>query len=540
MPTLFNKLLNLPTMNKTITIQLGGSFFHIEEEACTLLKNYLDAITANFQGDPAVNEILQDIELRIAELFQSYLNEQKNVVMLADVYAMMEVMGKPEDYGSAETSSGKYQSKAGEGRHRNRRIFRDKEDAVVAGVCSGLSHYFGWDPLVIRLLVVGLCLVSFGTALVGYIIFWALVPAAETTAEKLQMRGEAPTVENIARFVNQEAKDAAENLNKAGQRLRNDSSNSYSLVQSLGKIIKKLFGVFWIGVGIFLLIMLTLMIVASEYGTFAGVNWHELQTLVFPNDSNPWLITVGVALLLLAPGAAFLYWGLRMLMDNAKRVPGLSIGLFVLFLAGIGLSAAGGLQVAKEFKEDAELTATLSLDSLNTSTLYLEVEEDTLFKGRTRGRDYDTFELVKHTENKTHFGNLVHVTFEPTNDEHFSLRIIRKSCGASMNEATRLADAIECNYTVTDSILKVSPVLSIPGNNQYRGQVVDVQVNVPVGKYIHFGANTHALYWNHDYEGRFRRMSIDGWDHEFDEEWETLPGRTPPPSAVRRVSLLRY
>jgi hypothetical protein len=85
-------------MNKTISINLAGRVFNIEDDAFITLKEYLDKIKMNFMNDSAATEIMDDIEDRIAELFQERTNERKNVITSEDVTQVMTIMGKPEDY----------------------------------------------------------------------------------------------------------------------------------------------------------------------------------------------------------------------------------------------------------------------------------------------------------------------------------------------------------------------------------------------------------------------------------------------------------
>ncbi len=141
-------------MNKTISINLGGSVFNIEERAYDQLKAYLDQIRKNLEEPEMSDEVMSDIELRIAELFKERMTAIKNVVVDEDVEHIITVMGRPEDYGSGhkgeQSEYKRHDHRYDNQGHKSRRIFRDSDDAIVGGVCSGLSHYIGWDPLVLR------------------------------------------------------------------------------------------------------------------------------------------------------------------------------------------------------------------------------------------------------------------------------------------------------------------------------------------------------------------------------------------------------
>ena len=190
-------------MNKILNINLGGYALTIDDDAYEYLQNYLDSIRRRFSESEGRDEIMHDIESRLGELISTNMGN-RTIVMLPDVQAAIEIMGKPEDFGgesaeSAETagkSSGKKTFRPG------KRLFRDEDDAVIGGVCSGLTAYFGFqDPIWMRIIFVVLALISFGFWVPAYILLWILVPPARTAAERLAMRGETANVENIAREI---------------------------------------------------------------------------------------------------------------------------------------------------------------------------------------------------------------------------------------------------------------------------------------------------------------------------------------------------
>src|SRR5687768_3386292 len=114
-------------MNKTITVNLGGSVFNIEEDAFLLLKNYLDRIKLNFTGDAGESEIMSDIEVRIAELFLQRLDERKNVIVIMDVEEVIGVMGQPEDFNIGHESPSGETFNTNDIRNSHRRLYRDKD-----------------------------------------------------------------------------------------------------------------------------------------------------------------------------------------------------------------------------------------------------------------------------------------------------------------------------------------------------------------------------------------------------------------------------
>jgi phage shock protein PspC (stress-responsive transcriptional regulator) len=197
-------------MNKTVTINLSGTVFHIEEHAYTVLEKYLDLIELSLEPDDDKKEILQDVELRISELFREAITEVNQVITLKMVEQVVEVLGEPDAFsnGSQEAHSAK------RGEHNpTRKLYRDTDNRIAGGVCSGLGAYFSIDPLVLRILFVIFALMFFSGAII-YLILWFVIPEARTTAEKLEMRGRPVTFENIKRTVKAEFEDVKRNFKK--------------------------------------------------------------------------------------------------------------------------------------------------------------------------------------------------------------------------------------------------------------------------------------------------------------------------------------
>ena len=171
-------------MKITENINLAGLIFTIDEDALLKLQNYLNSIERYFGTKEEREEILSDIEARIAELFQAQLGKSKEVISMLEVNKIIEVLGTPEEflgYGDkSEYQSSNYAYK------RSNRLFRDTENKYVGGVCSGLAYYYNIDPVILRVIFV-LC-VGLGSVLV-YIIFWIVLPPAYSINDKFEMKG---------------------------------------------------------------------------------------------------------------------------------------------------------------------------------------------------------------------------------------------------------------------------------------------------------------------------------------------------------------
>ena len=192
-------------MKKTYNINLGGIVFHIDEDAYDLLDKYLSNLRIHFSKEEGAEEIVHDMELRISELFSERLNEKKQVITLTDVEEIIAQMGKPEEFSEDTTQDTNEYIKE---EKTPKRLFRDPDNKVIGGVCSGIAAYLGWDVTAVRIIFIALALpfilngsLILNGVVIAYIIAWIIIPEANTAAEKLSMKGMQVNVENIGKTV---------------------------------------------------------------------------------------------------------------------------------------------------------------------------------------------------------------------------------------------------------------------------------------------------------------------------------------------------
>ncbi len=190
-------------MKKTIRIHISGFIFNIDEDAYKILEKWLNRISEKYKNEEDGEEIFNDIEMRVAELFEEKVGNE-GVVTQKEVEEIIKTMGQPEDFENDEEPVTENKTDYSKKKSRKqRRLYRDEENKIIAGVCSGLGNYFGIDPVIFRLLfVAGLIIGGFGTLL--YIILWIAIPKAETIAQKLEMNGEPVTISNIEKAIKEE------------------------------------------------------------------------------------------------------------------------------------------------------------------------------------------------------------------------------------------------------------------------------------------------------------------------------------------------
>lgn len=225
-------------MKKTLTVNLGGTVFHIDEDAYRLLDNYLSNLKIHFRKEAGADEIIDDIERRISELFAEKLTAGSQVITITDVEEVIARMGKPEDMEAENDSEPSVGNATRTTIHR--RLYRNPDDKLLGGVISGMAGYLGWDVTLLRLLLLVVLICGVGTLIPVYIVCWLVIPEARTAAEKLSMRGEAVTVENIGKTVTDGFEKVANGVNDY---MKSDKPRTF--LQKLGDALVMVAGWFF-------------------------------------------------------------------------------------------------------------------------------------------------------------------------------------------------------------------------------------------------------------------------------------------------------
>lgn len=250
-------------MKKTLTVNLNGTVFHIDEDAYQLLDKYLDNLRIHFRQEEGSEEILNDFESRIAELLSERIRLGHQVITIEQVENVIERMGKPEEIFEAEETTAHTDAETGRTTTETtftertattkRRFFRDPDDKILGGVASGFAAYMGWDVTAVRVILLLLLFFTNIVIVPIYLILWVVVPLARTASERLEMRGESVTVENIGRTVtNDFAGGAASHVSRPS-----NPSPARSGVQRAGDVVVQVIGVILKLLGILLAVILS-------------------------------------------------------------------------------------------------------------------------------------------------------------------------------------------------------------------------------------------------------------------------------------------
>ncbi|TNF28491.1 MAG: PspC domain-containing protein [Bacteroidetes bacterium] len=505
-------------MNKTITSNIAGYVFHIDENAYEKLEAYLNTIRSYFKDSQGRDEIIADIEARLAEMLHERMTEAKQVISMADVNHVMSIMGQPEAFldDDPETAAWSDNQRAENG-SGPKRLFRDPENQVGAGVLSGISHYVGLnDPIWLRLAFVLALFMSFGTALIAYIVLYLIIPEASTTAEKLQMRGESVTVSNIEKRVNEELESVKGKWNElhdnngAGKRIGNFIHRLFTLVVSLAagaiKLIGKLIGLAFLIVGAigFITIVgtpfgLPTTISMGNDGVVSSFEVQEILQNLLGGTDMMWLSYVCFILLLGVPLLAMAYIGSRLLFQFKKRIPGVGISLVLLWIIGVVMAAAVSSKVASDFSSQGGDTQTieLALSENPDQTIHLGLNHEL-------GDDEPTEEVEIFDIHLLASGTSTQLYGKPELDINMAKTggpklIVKRSARAKKKQdAVERASKIDYGFAASDTSILFNGYFSIPEDELWRTQNVELELLLPVGYTVYLSDEMMQIIYDID------------------------------------------
>lgn len=490
-------------MNKTININLGGTFFHIDENAYSQLRSYLEAVRAALSPEDSIAEIMDDIEARIAELFNESMSHKDQVITLERVQEVIEIMGQPEafdpDRDESEQSS---QSQI----KTPRQLFRDQENKYLGGVASGLGHYLGIDCVWVRLIWLLLFFFSSGTFFMIYILFWILVPAAKSTSDKLKMKGEPINISNIEKRVKEGYDKFSDDVKsvdygKYGNQVKRGSNR---IVGIIGGVLKAALTVLIKLLGILMLVFSATTLLGLAFGLFSAGSlefWGQADLIQYYQAvsvaSIPfWALITIVFFAVGLPFVVLFIVGLKLLIPNLKSMGWTpKILIFALWIASIlaliffGAKHASFSSVTGQFQR--EIPLPISKNDSITLTM-----NQRLLSGRSSERD-DDFKIKMDAENNPIIvTNNVRLIVRSTQKEEGFIKIDSYADGTSPDEAQDKAMQINYQIQYTDDVLELDPFLTTDLEHKYRDQHVEVIVYLPTGSVLWADHNTHSYHQN--------------------------------------------
>lgn len=477
-------------MNKTVNINLGGMFFHIDEDAFQKLTRYFDAIKRSLNNSSGQDEIIKDIEMRIAEIISEKHINANQVINLREVDEVIAIMGQPEDYRLEDEPKDQYNSSQNYTRTTTKKLYRDTEKGMVGGVATGLGHYFGIQALWIRIFIIVLVILGYGTGILAYIILWIVTPAAVTTTEKLEMQGEPVNISNIEKKVREEFENLSDKFKNGdyantGKQVKTGfekaTSNVGDALLSIFKVFAKILGGFIVLLSA--LSLTSLVVAAITFGStsFGNFQWHNYANAVNYTDAPLWVIVMLSFVAIAIPLFFLLILGLKLLITNLKPIGSIvKYTLLALWLIAVGLLIALGVSQATEMSHDGKLVTKETLAITPNDTLSVKFAYNDFYaKNLSSRNDY----IFTQDENRKDliYSNRVKFNVMPSATNEAYLQIERKANGKSYGEANKRAEKIKYSYKLDGNTLILDNYLLTDQTNKFRDQEIEIYLYLPKG-----------------------------------------------------------
>ncbi|HCK21560.1 MAG TPA: hypothetical protein DHW15_05205 [Bacteroidetes bacterium] len=497
-------------MNKLIQVNIGGLVFQIDEGAYLKLDQYLSAIRRKYEQEEGGKEILNDIELRIAELFSETANAGK-AIMMSDVEHVINIMGQPEAFDASEPDT----SYASTGRRSSRRFFRDGENRMLGGVCSGFGAYFDIDPLWIRLLFVAVFFFG-GTGLLLYIVLWIIMPEAKTTTERLEMRGERVNISNIERTIKTSTQQFTERANAFGKEVSdtfrsenvNKAKNSVGVaLEETAGAIKPLFTfIFKIFVFFIVITSLAALVAISIFyfvkGLTPGDEIRYVLSHLFETarDANLALLT-GLSLAAI-PLAVLLVRGIKYLLNIRVSFKVFDWTMLVLWIACIVVISFIGVQLGNDFSQEGRTSTNLELSAPEAELMVVRLdpfEDDYYSRHAYFGKDWNNPVILN---DDTIVFRDIDFSVVRSDDSLFHMTLLRSARGSTRDKAKTRAEKLYYPVQQQDSILLLPSSIRLGEDDLWREQEIDVLLRVPDGKTIVLERELEHFFRYNDYTDR--------------------------------------
>ena len=505
-------------MDKTININIAGTLFQIDDEAFRLLRDYLQAINTRFSRVQGGHETIEDIEARVAEIFQSQRG-LAGVITKENVEAMISIIGKPEDFDHSEPETEAPIYTPGK-----KRMYRNPDDYIISGVCGGLGAYLNTDPVLFR--IVFILSAMFGIGLFVYIILWIALPKARTDSQRREMYGGSY--------------HEARTQNRQYDKTQITGSQSYSpgynnpsrignaineVFSAVGRVFYIILRIFLIIIGIalvltgFLFILSFVMIFVFKYPGAFSIDSAGVNLIYFPDFLNyivnpstvPWImILTSIAIIL--PMLAFIYWGVKMIFWFHARDGIFSLAGLVLWVMAIAALSIILFNEGISFAQTAKLsTETVLPDSPDTLYIMTDHKISDLKFEKEISIPHDEY-TVYINEDKKELYIRPYLSVNSSYDKEIKIVVRKRSAGRTEFDAMKKIEGLRYNYSIKGDTLHMDEYFTSPAGRKWSADNIAINLYIPEGTILKLDKDSRFLFHN-----RFRNES----DDYFESRWES-------------------
>jgi phage shock protein PspC (stress-responsive transcriptional regulator) len=475
-------------MDKTININLAGTLFKIDEEAFKILRDYLQAIDLRFRNMKGGNETIEDIESRISEIFQS-LKGTAGVITRENVEHMISIIGKPEDFESAET-----EEEMADHSFRRKRLHRNPDDTIISGVCGGIGAYLNTDPVLLRILFV-IFTVFFGFGFFVYLILWIALPVANNETRRREMYGN-----DYGRVMAQRRQSGGDNTiyapsyNKGYYQSSRIGNAINEVFRAAGRVMFIIMRIFLILVGAMLLLtafmfLLTfiLIFVFKMPGAFS-TNALDFNIVYLPDFLNylvspaifPWIIFLG-SLVIILPLLALIYWGVKMIFWFRAKDGTLSLALIVVWALSVTALAILLFSEGVSFAERSGSSFKTPMNNLS-DTIYVTSGNrvSDLISDRTLPFNTEKYSVLINEEKRELYIS-PEMVIDASGGEPYGIKVKKVSSGSSEINAFNKTKDLIYNYRISGDTLYFDDYFKVPAGRRWSGDHIKITINLPAG-----------------------------------------------------------
>ncbi len=504
-------------MKKTLSINIGGFVFIIDEDAYQILASYIEKLTSRYKSVESGEEIIADIEARIAELFQQKL-AGRQVVVAAQVTEVIAQLGTPEDF-EDETENPVNPVK------KEKIIFRDPLNRLIGGVCGGLGNYLGISANIIRIVFL-FAFLFYGSGVLIYIILWIIMPLAKTTSQKLIMKGEKITIQNIEKSIKQEFNQVKNSFLRwknapNTQNFKDSASGSlnvfFSVLKAVATVIVFITGIFLVLFGLMTILFIILAPILTD--TFLipnamqveGINLFGLATIL-TSHTNIILAYISSILLGVLPMLAAIYVGIKLILRIEHRNQRLNITMLGLWIIGIILSVVVTIRIIGDYKVRTDYEITEDVQT-NSDTIFVKTTDNEELYSKYENYEQLDFDgaliFVKDGDKEVYIKPRLDI--RKSKNDKITIEYNIRANANTRREGLEYCKDVDYLFYQNDSILNFSQYFTYKQNNKWHGEKVDIILYLPVNKYVYLNETSRSIIF--DIHNRH-----DMWDYDMVEK----------------------
>ena len=512
-------------MEKTLTININGWVFNINEDAYNLLTEYFQNLKSYFSKEEGGAEIVSDIEARVSELLKEKMPENETAINISQIQDIMDTLGQPYEMGTDEEEEEKKED-AGYIKEK-RKLFRNPENSHIAGIAAGIGTYLSIDPIFIRIAFL-LLIFTGGAGIILYIALWILIPIASSTSDRIRMEGNRVDIKNIERKVKEEASYISERLSdfsseakdvyhKTKPARRISAQKIEEFFKNLGKVtvrvLKFLLGLVLFMTGIGFLIPLAIFsfnwVPGLEFDTFSvhGMALPEFLSIYLFDTKHTIILLSSLIITILIPISMLIFNGIRFLF-NIKRKKIVGTIASQIWLAALIITLGFSYTTFTAFRSDALNITSHGFKNMNSDTLFIKLNTKSYFQNVMTS---DQKTVISQDEN---FPILLDGVFygEPnlrirsSENNEFKLKLFLSASGHGEDEANNNIQKISYTFDIDSSTLILDPYYKLKESEKWRNQEVKVEIFVPKNRIISIDSNVpRYLKMDYDWRTKFRK-----------------------------------